>query len=144
MTDGYKADTMPTLVITRSMLDADNRYVGSADITAWIGHIEIAADLGTVMFRATLSAAGHISALAGSGIKAGDGIEAGWCIKAGLSIEAESVSARLRIFAGLCSWRMPTPLEMQIRAQLHSGTIAYGTLVPLVDKDETPKSDAAL
>ena len=34
-------DELPTLHITAADLDADGFYVGSADVTAWKGHIEI-------------------------------------------------------------------------------------------------------
>lgn len=163
---------LPTLLITRDMLDSNNVYVGGADVAAWPGHIEIAASLGIVTFPARLSATGRIRALAGSGIEAGEGIKAGdgikaglgieagwgikagegikagsgieaglgieagsgikagWGIKTGLAIIANHISARLRIFAGLCSWRIPEPSEMEIRADIRSGTIAFGTHVP--------------
>ena len=65
---------------------------------------------------------------AGKGIKAGEGISAGWGIKAGFSIRCKrALSARLRIFAGLVSWRMPTPEEQEIEcAKLEQGTVALG------------------
>ena len=78
---------------------------------------------------------------AGEGIQAGDGIKAVWGIEAGLGIEAgegieagfsivaKHISARLRIFAGLCMWRVPDPSEMEIRGEIRSGTIAHGTHV---------------
>ena len=66
---------------------------------------------------------------AGLGIEAGSGIEAGDGIEAGLSIVAKWVSSRLRIFAGLVLWRLPTDAELEIRAELRSGTIAYGVHV---------------
>jgi len=66
---------------------------------------------------------------AGWGIKAGDGIKAGWGIKAGFSISAKILTARLRIFAGLCAWRLPTPEEMQIHVEVLSGTVAFGEVV---------------
>ena len=166
------AAIVTTLYITKDMLNADNVYVGTADVTAWVGHIEIAASLGYVKFKTSLSATGRIRALAGSGIKAGLGIkagegikagwgieagsgikagesiEAGWGIEAGLgikagwgidagegiaagfSIVAKHISARLRIFAGICVWRLPKPSEMEIRAELRSGMIAFGKHVP--------------
>jgi len=63
-------------------------------------------------------------------IGVGDGyIKAGWGIEAGFAITAKWVSSRLRIFAGLCIWRLPKPEEMQIRAELRGGTIAFGELV---------------
>lgn len=43
-----QSDEMPTLIITKNMLDADNSYVGEPDVTEWVGHIEIAASLGRV------------------------------------------------------------------------------------------------
>ena len=79
---------MEILKITAADLDKDGFYIGQADATNFAGHIEIAADLGWVRFKAALRAAGYIRALAGSGIKAGEGIEAGWGIKAGSGIKA--------------------------------------------------------
>ena len=35
----------------------------------------------------------------------------------------------MRIFAGLAIWKMPTPDEMEIRAEVRSGTVAGGTVV---------------
>ena len=163
---------METLKITAADLDEDGFYIGQADATNFAGHIEIAADLGWVRFKAALRAAGYIRALAGSGIEAGLGIsagedieagwginagsyikagsgisagediEAGWGINAGLgikaglgisaglSISATFVSTPTRIFAGLCLWRFPTAEETQIRAEIRSGTVAFGEVVP--------------
>jgi len=77
---------------------------------------------------------------AGSGIKAGDGIESGSGIEAGLSITAKWLSARLRIFAGACAHRLPTPKDMEIRAEVRSGIVAFGTVVAPVGDAEN--SDA--
>ena len=72
---------------------------------------------------------------AGCGIKAGAGIEAGWGIKAGEGIEAgadikagEGIKVRLRVFAGLISWRMPEAAELEVRCKSFVGTLAYGKL----------------
>ena len=136
---------MQTLIITRADLDDTNTYVGATDVSDFAGHIEIAADLGHVHFTGSLRAAGSVRALAGSGIKAGSGIEAGWGIEAGsgieagwgieagLSVSAKFVAVRLRIFAGLCLWRQPTREEMQIRAEVRSGTVAFGEVVAPVE-----------
>ena len=126
------------------MLDGDNIYIGHDDVTAWPGHIEIAADIGTVYFKTDLSATGCIRALSGSDIEAGRDIKAGWGIKAGrdieagLSICAKYVSCNLRIFAGLCSWRLPDPDEQQVRAEIRSGTLSFGKHVKA---DETEAAD---
>jgi hypothetical protein len=41
-----------------------------------------------------------------------------------------TLSAALRIFAGLVSWREPTAAELEIRCEkLASGKVAFGTLV---------------
>ena len=69
---------------------------------------------------------------AGDGIRAGEGIEAGWGIeagdgiKAGLSISCKSLSTPLRIFAGICGWKIPTEAEMTITGEIRKGTVAYG------------------
>jgi len=74
---------------------------------------------------------------AGEEIMAGEGIMAGGSIKAGGSIQAQldincakTLSSKMRIFAGLCYWRDPTPVETQIVCgRLARGEIAYGMLV---------------
>jgi hypothetical protein len=77
---------------------------------------------------------------AGEGIKAGEGIEAGGGIEAGLSIICKTISAKFRIFAGLCIWKLPEQNETEIKTEeLISGTIAFGNLVitQKVNKVET-------
>ena len=155
------------LHITAADLDKDGYYIGSTDVSAeFDGSIEIAADLGRVVFKTSIRAKYSIRAMshsgikagfdikagrgikagldikAGRGIEAGWGIEAGFDIKAGLGIEAGRgieaglsivgvwISARLRVFAGLCAWRLPDESEMEIRAELRGGIIAFGTHVP--------------
>jgi len=176
---------LPTHIVTADQL-TDGLYTGSVDLTAFNGHIEIAAGLGWVRFSGHVAAAGRIRALAGSGIEAGEGIKAGsgieagegikagWGIKAGegikaglgieagsgieagLGIEAGSgieagfsiaapwVSAALRIFVGLCLWREPTPDEMQLRAELRGGVLAFGEHVPPITPLTEPDADAPL
>ena len=150
---------MKTLIITKEMLDADNFYIGSESVENFEGHIEISANLGYVKFKGSLRASGRIVSLAGTSIKAGnfikagtsikagESIEAGWFIEAGTSIKAgESIKAggfieaggsivskwidcRLRIFAGLINYRLPTREEMQIKAEIRNGTVAHGEVV---------------
>jgi hypothetical protein len=132
---------MATLHITKSDLDADNFYIGATDVTDWSGDIEIAADLGQVKFKLSARAAGSIRALAGTGISAGwsisagdgisagRGISAGEGISAGLQISAKFLTARLRIFAGICRYRIPAPEEMEIHAEVREGMVAFGTVV---------------
>ncbi len=91
-----------------------------------------------------ISAGGGIEA--GKGINSGEGINAGRSIEAsegiaaGLGIDAQWVSCDLRIFAGLCDWRAPTPEEMEVRAEIRSGTLAHGTHVLPVSKPLIHKS----
>ncbi|MFG1454614.1 hypothetical protein V5F44_20530, partial [Xanthobacter sp. V2C-8] len=59
----------------------------------------------------------------------GEGIEAGW------------VSCALRIFAGLVNWRLPRPDDEEIRAEVRSGTVALGRVVPPASDPE--QSEAA-
>ena len=125
---------MKTLSITQDQLNDNGEYIGADDVSQFDGHIEIAANLGVVRFSAGLQATGRIKSGDGSGIKAGDGIEAGLGIKAGLSIDSKTVAARLRIFVGLCMWRIPEPQEMEIRAELRCGTIAHGNHVTAATK----------
>lgn len=118
------------LNISKRDLDADGYYIGPVDVSELLdGSIEIAADLGWVKFKTSLRARYKIRSQAGSGIEAGGGIKAGWGIKAGSGIEAKWILTPLRIFAGLCLWRLPNPEEMEIRGELRGGTIAHGTHV---------------
>ncbi len=76
---------------------------------------------------------------AGKGINAGGCIEADWDINAGFSIVCKTIRAKLRIFAGLVSWRVPTDEELQIRCEeLLEGTVAFGELV-LIPKTQEEK-----
>ena len=109
---------MKTHIVTKDQLDAENRYIGTTSLVDFEGHIEIEIDLGCVIFT-TLKAAGRIFAKAGSGIEAGDGIEA-----------VKTISVRLRIFAGLVTWRLPELDELKVTcSKLVSGTVAFGELV---------------
>ena len=146
-------------IVTKDQLNADNEYIGTVDLSNFDGAIEIGADLGWVKFKA-LVATKYIVAKAGSGIeagwgieagsdikagwgiKAGEGIEAGWGIKAGwgieagLKISAKWITAKLRIFAGLCLWRIPTEEETEVAAELREGVIAFGKHVEPAKTDE--------
>ena len=77
---------------------------------------------------------------AGMGIEAGEGIEAGWGIEAGEGIRAKTLTVALRIFAGLCAWRIPYASEMEIRAKVLSGTVCYGTVVEPVEQRQVEAS----
>ena len=67
---------------------------------------------------------------AGWGIEAGEGIKAGGGIKAGLSIVCKTLSAGVRIFAGLAIWKIPSSEEMEIRCEeLLRGEVAFGELI---------------
>ena len=72
---------------------------------------------------------------AGEGIKAGKGIEAGWGIEAGKGILCKWISTPLRIFAGICIWKIPNKNEIEIRcSEIRGGIIAYGELVLIEEK----------
>tara|TARA_Y100000296_G_scaffold58551_1_gene67501 strand:- start:11 stop:466 length:456 start_codon:yes stop_codon:yes gene_type:complete len=145
---------MKTYHITAADLDEDGYYVGPLDLTEIVqGSINIAPDLGTVRFRRSLRVTGSILAGSGSGISAGEGISAGrgivagrnitagwgisagegiksgWGIVAGLAITAATISSGLRVFAGTATWKLPEPHEMEVRARLLSGEVAFGTLI---------------
>ncbi len=107
---------MKTHIVTKDQLDADNKYIGSVDLTNFKGHLEIEASLGWVVFT-SLKVFGCIFA------KAGTGIEAGWGIKAG-----EGISVKLRVFVGLISWRLPSDAEQTVTCKQFSGTLAFGKL----------------
>ena len=139
---------MITFTVLKEHLDEENRYVGPENLADFAGHLEIAEKLGFVVFGA-LKVAGYIWAKAGSGIKAGEGIKAGWGIKAGEGIEAgwgikagfsitckASLRSGLRIFAGLCLWRLPKPEESRVECKrLESGQVAFGELVEAEPKE---------
>ena len=109
---------MTTLKLTRKDFDASMRYAANDGILDHDGNIEIEASLGYVTFR-RLRAKGWILA------EAGTGIEAGWGVRCKLTL-----SFRLRLFAGLCIWRLPTAEEMEVRCgKLEGGTIVHGTLI---------------
>ena len=134
---------MKTFTITKSDIDEHGCYVGDINTSEEIdGDLIIDADLGCVHFKKSLmvkysifaNAGSDIKAVSGSiyaghGIKAGHGIEAGRGIEAGLSIIAKTVSSQMRIFAGLAIWKQPKPEEMQVRARLICGEIAFGELI---------------
>ena len=61
------------MFITKADLNERNEYSASADLEVE-GSIEIAANLGVVVFRGRLRATGDITAADGSGIEAGWGI----------------------------------------------------------------------
>ena len=144
---------METLRITKADLNEYNEYAASRDLD-FDGHIEIAASLGCVKVRGFISAAGCLGIKAGSGIeagfgieaglgiKAGSGIKAGWGIEAGLQITAKMITAKLRIFAGICIWKIPSSTEMTISAQRVEGTVSFGDvkLLPSETPSATPKA----
>jgi hypothetical protein len=122
---------MNTFLIKKEHLDKDNFYVGKEDLSNYQGHIEAEENLGTIRFKTELIASGNIYFRTGSGIKAGWGIEAGGGLEAGGGIICKGeLSSKLRIFAGLVTWRMPTKEEMQIKVgKLVLGQVCYGELI---------------
>ena len=134
---------METLKITKADLNERNEYTRSRDLE-FEGHIEIEASLGWVKILGLIRAGGGLSIKAGSSIEAGESIKAGSFIEAGLSIEAgwsirckAKLTVELRIFAGLCTWRLPKPEELVIEcAELTEGTVCFGDLKLLPAKTE--------
>ena len=144
---------MEIFEVTREHLNDAMEYIGSTDLSDWPGHIHISANLGIIRFT-KLSAKGRIWAKAGSGIEAGEGIKAGWGIEAGEGIEAgwgieagsgigagfsilaQVVIARLRIFAGLCLWRLPRDEEKQVRAKHIEGELCFGEFVKIEENSD--------
>jgi hypothetical protein len=58
-------------------------------------------------------------------------------ISAGEGISAKTISSKLRIFAGVCRWRIPTGIDIQIRVEkVIEGQICYGELVLIQPKEE--------
>ena len=143
-----------TIKITKSDLDEKNCYIGKADVSETTSEIEIDANLGTVYFRGRIKTTRSILALSGSGISAwwgisagggisaGSGISAGWGISAGLTIIAKYISSKLRIFAGICRWRIPEDSETEIRAEKVEGKVCFGKVV--IVEPSAREADAAL
>lgn len=115
---------MNTLKLTRKDFDASLRYIANEGILDHDGHVEIQASLGYVSFI-RLTAKGYIVAQAGTGIEAGAGIEAGWYVRCKLVL-----AFNLRLFAGLCLWRLPNAEEMEVRCgKKEGGTVVHGNLI---------------
>src|SRR3990167_2120627 len=116
---------MKKLIITKADLNGKNEYIGKEDVSDYDGSIEIAGELGCVVF-ASLKAKGRIEAKSGSGISAGDGISAGLCITC-----KKVLKVGFRIFAGTSKWRKEvTDEEKTITCKkLESGKVEYGLLV---------------
>ena len=137
----YPVDKYPDGVEYQELLDCcaeKNFSYGSWLLGAFGKTVEVRKIEGDLIVEEGIIFAGQLEVKgcikAGCGIKAGDGIEAGLGIKAGLSIDSKTVAARLRIFVGLCMWRIPEPQEMEIRAELRCGTIAHGNHVTAATK----------
>lgn len=47
----------------------------------------------------------------------------------GQCVDAKWLDTPLRIFAGMCSWRIPGEADQKISAKLRSGIVAQGNLV---------------
>ena len=119
---------LPILRITRRDLNDKSEYTAS-DSLEFDGHIEIAANLGCVRFRGSIKASGWLRALAGTSVEAG------------LSIRCKQrLSVKLRIFAGLCLWRRPTPEEMVIEAAEIEGEVCFGTVRLLTEEEKKEAS----
>ena len=103
---------------------------GRLNTTLELDNIESKASVffaGQIIIKNRIVVAGYL--LAGWGIEAGSGIEAGYGIEAGLLIACKLLTAKHRIFAGLCIWKIPTDEEKTITCKkLVSGEIAYGIL----------------
>ena len=68
-------------------------------------------------------------------LKVGESLEVGWSLKVGgslkvgLSITAKWISCEFRIFAGLCDWKIPSPEEMRINAEVRKGIVCFGEVM---------------
>lgn len=102
-------------IIKKEHLNENNEYVGEIDVSNFDGNLIAEENLGYIRFK-SINVSGFILFQAGSGIEAG------------LSISAQVITTPLRIFAGLCSWKIPTEDEMKIRAKRieGGGVIAFG------------------
>ena len=94
---------METKIITKADLNYRNEYAASTDLR-FAGHLTFEADLGWVRILGTLAVDG--------------------------CIVAKAVTCKLRIFAGLCLYRLPKPEEGQIRVTRPvQGTVCFGEVV---------------
>ena len=135
---------MKTITITKSDLDSNNKYkegfIGTYTEYADVS-VEIAENLGYVMFEKGIYVNGSIVAKAGSGIKAGWGIEAGSGIKAGSGIVSFyswiraklAIDAKFTISAGIFSVNGAQDIE----AQEINGNVIFGNKKLLPKKEES-------
>ena len=71
----------------------------------------------------------------GWSLEVGESLEVGWSLKVGgslkvgLSITAKWISCEFRIFAGLCDWKIPSPEEMRINAEVRKGIVCFGEVM---------------
>lgn len=101
---------------------ADSVQVGhNIAAKTWIS-VRLSVDCGGSMISGCYVAVGEY-------IKVTDHIEAGKGIEAGLSIDAQTIASGTRIFAGTTLSKCPSQQEMQIRAKLLKGKVAFGELV---------------
>ena len=142
---------METIKLTKKDFNFNNEFIGKEETLSYNGNIEIEENLGCVKFK-YLKIRGSILAEAGSGIEAGHGIKAGWGIEAGHGIKAGwgieaglFIKCRLglsglRIFAGLCIWKMPKENEKLIECgKLERGDICFGNLKEIGINEENER-----
>jgi uncharacterized protein (DUF342 family) len=143
---------MKTLTLTSSDFDSNGIYIGKTDLSNFDGNLKIKVDYayftksifvtGYIKASDSIKASGSIKAggsiEAGGYIEAGNSIIAGNSIEAGFTIACEQLSAKLRIFAGICTWKIPTDDEMLITCEkLVSGIIAFGKLNIIKSEKQT-------
>ena len=149
---------MDTLKITKADLNERNEYA-VADSLEFRGSVEVEANLGVVRIRGRAIVVGALSVNAGSSLEVGgslkvgsslevggslevgSSLEVGWSLevgeslevggslKVGLSITAKWISCEFRIFAGLCDWKIPSPEEMRINAEVRKGIVCFGEVM---------------
>lgn len=113
---------MDTLKITKADLNERNEYA-VADSLEFRGSVEVEANLGVVRIRGRAIVVGALS------VNAGSSLEVGGSLKVGLSITAKWISCEFRIFAGLCDWKIPSPEEMRINAEVRKGIVCFGEVM---------------
>jgi len=111
-----------TLKITKADLNERNEYA-VADSLEFRGSVEVEANLGVVRIRGRAIVVGALS------VNAGSSLEVGGSLKVGLSITAKWISCEFRIFAGLCDWKIPSPEEMRINAEVRKGIVCFGEVM---------------
>jgi len=102
---------------------------------------DIVSDFGSIVAGRAIRATWSVTAALH--IVARRGVMAGLSVKAGISVCAQWVYSNNLIFNGPGEWRTLSADEMEIRAELRGGTIAYGTHIAPPAATDPAKAEVA-